>query len=288
MKWTCSRGPSPQHRPAGGVSEIAAVPTLLMPPLAHLCIDQQPQQVTAAAARPVAPGKYLSGYPSPPCQLTSSVSRLYTPVDHLGSVGASAFLPPDDVETSLNFRFFPQSAAKSSSSDEGLGVCHSARADQQQLPQEQQQVDLEEQQQDKPPDAQRPQTAVHESQQDTDDVRVDEEGYVQLVTSGYLAFASSAQEETVEAIKMIRSLYELRDKFIPIYPLLAPRTVQQPDHLCSSGQGSNEPNFDPFAVKPMQACDASYKMIKGVFFVYWDGVLDDVEDASTGFEGLPL
>eukprot|EP00922_Rhytidocystis_sp_ex-Travisia-forbesii_P054577 GHVS01080884.1.p2 GENE.GHVS01080884.1~~GHVS01080884.1.p2 ORF type:complete len:370 (+),score=98.45 GHVS01080884.1:572-1681(+) len=113
----------------------------------------------------------------------------------------------------------------------------------------------------------------------------EEEGYVQLVTSGYLAFASSAQDETVEAIKMIISLFELRDFYIPTYPVIEPLTVQPPDRWSSSGYGSNEPNFDPFAVKPLQSCHATYRMVEGVFIVYWDGVLnddDEDEEEETG------
>ncbi|ESS30887.1 AMP deaminase [Toxoplasma gondii VEG] len=114
-------------------------------------------------------------------------------------------------------------------------------------------------------------------------------GYVRMVPSKDLAVASSVCDESVEAVRFLAHLLQLRQFWARAYeeppsPGVRPLSEEEKNKF-----RTKEPMYDPFNIPLKPPCNAVYKMHHGVYQVFWDPANDvATKDAPLLWKANPL
>ncbi|KEP67238.1 UNVERIFIED_CONTAM: AMP deaminase [Hammondia hammondi] len=114
-------------------------------------------------------------------------------------------------------------------------------------------------------------------------------GYVRMVPSKDLAVASSVCDESVEAVRFLAHLLQLRQFWVraheePPSPGVRPLSEEEKNKF-----RTKEPMYDPFSIPLKPPCNAVYKMHHGVYQVFWDPANDvPTRDAPLLWKANPI
>ncbi|PHJ19125.1 amp deaminase [Cystoisospora suis] len=96
-------------------------------------------------------------------------------------------------------------------------------------------------------------------------------GYVRMVPSKDLAVASSVCDESVEAVRLLAHALQLRQSWSFAFPE-PPRShaVVLLTEQEKATRRSHEPLYDPTKIPLLPPCNAQFRMVDGVYNVFWD------------------